>query len=173
MKRLNMERMIVTKLPIGILLSWVGEEKGKSQIEQSENYLNDTVLLQNLANSITVHISPSLSPPCRAGFPSIVTCETESAAHSAWPAIHSSWTDWWKTINRPYILLGHSGSQALILDTWTYILGYGSEVKHQQRGWNGNCWVGSGDTRLGWEWSRGMKLPWSMLSAFSLSRNNQ
>lgn len=50
-------------------------------------------MLQSPTTTITLHISPSLSPPCRAGFPSIVACETESAAHSAWPAIHSSWTD--------------------------------------------------------------------------------
>lgn len=32
--------------------------------------------------SIPLRVSPSLSPPRRAGFPPIVACETESAAHS-------------------------------------------------------------------------------------------
>lgn len=95
----------------------------------------------------------SLSPPCRAGFPSIVACETESAAHSAWPAIHSSWTDWWKTINRLYILLGHSGSPALILDTWTYILGYGRWVKAPEEGMGRKLTDGKCDARLGGMWS--------------------
>ena len=115
----------------------------KYLIKWSEDMKRITAMLQSLTTTITLHISPSLSPPCRAGFPSIVACETESAAHSAWPAIHSSWTDWWKTINRLYILLGHSGSPALILDTWTYILGYRAEVRRQKRRWDGNWPMGS------------------------------
>lgn len=110
-------------------------------------------VLQDPTTTITLYISHSLSPPCRAGFPSIVACETENAAHSAWPAIHSSWTNWWKTIRWLYILLGHSGSPALILDTWTYILGYGGEVKRQKRGWGGNWRIGSGGAWLGVTWS--------------------
>lgn len=83
--------------------------------------------------------------------------------------IHSSWTDWWKTINRLYVLLGHSGSPALILDTWTYILGYGrwGNAPEEGRGWK--LASGKWDARLG----RGyMELAWSEQSVFSLCRNN-
>lgn len=133
---------------------------------------NIVTLSQDPKADITEHISPHppptpQSPTWRAGFPSIVTCETESTARSAWPAIHSSWTDWWKTINRIYILLGHSVSQALILDTWTYILGNGAEVKHQRR----DYWLIGSETSGGL--GRCMELAWDILSVSSLSINNQ
>lgn len=104
--------------------------------------------------------------PCR--FPSIVACETASASNSAWPAIHSSWTDWWKTINRLYILLRHSGSAALILDTWTHILGNGRWGNTLEGGTEWKLTDGKWETRIGGY----MELAWSEQSVFLLSRHN-
>lgn len=104
--------------------------------------------------------------PCR--FPSIVACETASASNSAWPAMHSSWTDWWKTIHRLYILLRHSGSAALILDTWTYILGNGRWGNTPEAGTEWKLTDGKWESRIG----RYMELAWSEQSVFLLSRHS-
>lgn len=72
------------------------------------------------------HRSLPVSPMQRQVFPSIVACETESAS-SQRPASRPFFLDridGEQSVPR-YILLGHSGSPTLILDTWTYILGLG------------------------------------------------
>lgn len=109
------------------------------------------VCCQSPTTTITLSIAPSLSPPCRAGFPSIVACETESAAQRS---ILPGQIDGKQSTD----YTSCSGTAGHQHSSWTpgpTSWAMGAEVKRQKRGGDGNWLMGSETPDWGggiWSW---------------------